>query len=69
MKIYVSVDGCDDSTDIEIDATPEELAFLERVAGAIKDKSHYGCMPRMNVWPSSTVPSYIKDEATSEEEV
>jgi hypothetical protein len=45
----ISVDGCDDSTTVEMDLTEAEAAVVERVARAITEESSYGCMPTMTL--------------------
>jgi hypothetical protein len=49
MLVHVSVNGCDDSTEFDIESTPDEFAFLQRVAEKCTDTSSYGCMPVMSV--------------------
>jgi hypothetical protein len=49
MVVHVRVDGCDDSTVFDIDATAEEFAFLKRVAAQCTASSSYRCMPVMSV--------------------
>jgi hypothetical protein len=51
----ITVQGCDDSTDITIELTPTELTFLTGIAEKITAASEFGCMPRMSVRPH--VPS------------
>ena len=46
MKRYkVSVDGCDDSTVVEMELSELELDFLKRFVKLVNETSTYGCMP------------------------
>lgn len=50
MKKYkVCVDGCDDSTSIEIELTDEQAETVRNVAERITEASTYGCMPKMSI--------------------
>lgn len=49
MKVKVSLHGCDDSTDVELDVTEAEYKTLEMMAGAVEVASEYGCQPTMTV--------------------
>lgn len=51
-KIIVSLNGCDTSTEVELDVTEQELAFLARLADLINETAEY-CMPTMSI--SATV--------------
>ena len=48
-KYLISVDGCDDSTEIEVDLTPTQFKLLERIAEQVSEKANYGCMPSMSI--------------------
>lgn len=49
-KLYeISVDGCGDSTTIEMELTQVEYELVQKVANAITNASTYGCMPRMSI--------------------
>lgn len=48
-KYKVSVDGCDDSTEVEIEFTDAEAETVKRVAEAITEESQSGCMPTMTL--------------------
>ena len=48
-QIKVCVSGCDDQTEVMIEATTEELAFLNRLALLINDTRESGCNPGMYV--------------------
>lgn len=54
MKANVTVDGCDDSTSIDLDMTDEQYLFLRAVDDAITTASTYGCMPKMTVTARET---------------
>ena len=50
MKTYkISVDGCDDSTEIEMELTGAEWALVKWIAQKITEASTYGCMPTMEI--------------------
>ena len=49
QKCFVSIDGCDDSTQFEIDLSESEYEFLKRIAEISEETSTYGCMPTMTV--------------------
>ena len=49
MKITISLDGCDASTEWEMDVSVEEFAFLSRLSELSEQNSTYGCEPTMAV--------------------
>ena len=49
MKMRIILVGCDDSTAVEMDVTPEELEFLENLQREVNDTSEYVCMPRLDL--------------------
>lgn len=49
MKYLIECCGCDDSTQITMDLTDKQLAFVKYLTGQITLTSTYGCMPTMNV--------------------
>lgn len=49
MKYLINCSGCDDSTQITIDLTEKQLAFVKYLADQITQTSTYGCMPRVHV--------------------
>jgi hypothetical protein len=49
MKTYVCLSGCDDSTRFSLETTPEERAFLEKLAKISVEHSSYNCMPTMKI--------------------
>ena len=53
MKYYVCVQGCDNSTWLDIEATAEEAAFLHRLVktcNETRNASDEACMPAMAVY-------------------
>lgn len=55
----VTVRGCDEQTDITVDLTSSEFAFLIAIAEKITAASQTGCMPKMAV-----VPHFHGDDCT-----
>lgn len=50
MKRYeISVDGCDDSTIVEMELNELELEFLKRFSKLVNETSTYGCMPTIDL--------------------
>ena len=50
MKQYkISIDGCDDSTYINISLTDNEAEVIGRVCDQSQIESTYGCMPTMSI--------------------
>jgi hypothetical protein len=50
MKVRISLNGCDDSTEFNMeDVTQEQYDFLQRIAEKSKETSTYGCMPTMDL--------------------
>lgn len=49
MRVRICVEGCDDSTYVEMDLSSEELAFVTRLAREVTKASTYQCMPTMSV--------------------
>jgi hypothetical protein len=49
MKYTITLNGCDDSTDIECDLSAAELEFVRRLCAAFKVASTYQCKPTMTV--------------------
>ena len=47
MKYLIDCAGCDDSTQITIDLTDKQFAFVKYLADQIAETSTYGCMPRL----------------------
>ncbi len=48
-KVIVWLNGCDDSTRIEIEVTPEQKEFLKRIEVLSAEESKYGCQPKLEV--------------------
>jgi len=44
-KIQFTISGCDATTYIEVDATPEEAKFLNKIIELSDKRSTYSCMP------------------------
>ncbi|HEY3559712.1 MAG TPA: hypothetical protein VGL05_19720 [Kribbella sp.] len=47
----ITVQGCDDATDITVDLTPSQLTFLTEIAEKITAASEVSCMPKMSIRP------------------
>lgn len=47
--LRVTLNGCDDSTSVEIEVTPSERVMLHALAQKLKAAATYGCMPTMQV--------------------
>ena len=45
----ISLVGCDDQTDFEMELTDEEHSLLKKVADKANETSTYDCMPRMYI--------------------
>ena len=65
MKYHIKVSGCDDKTEIIIDLTDDQAAFVKHLSKCITETSTYGCMPRMYVQP---LEEYEKESCDSDEE-
>ncbi len=53
IKVSVVLRGCDDNTRVEIEATEEQVLFLEKLAEETVKVSEYACMPILRVLRSS----------------
>lgn len=49
MRVRVSLNECDDTTEMDIDVTSEQLAFLQMLAKLSEATSSYQCMPTLSV--------------------
>lgn len=49
MKVRISLNGCDDTTYVEADVTPGQLALLHNLAEWSEAASSYGCQPTLGV--------------------
>lgn len=47
MRVEISLDGCDASTEWEMDVSAEEFAFLSKLSKLSEKASTYGCEPTM----------------------
>lgn len=48
-KYEITLMGCDDWTEFDIELTSDELAFLERISKLSKEHSNYACKPIMSI--------------------
>lgn len=54
-KTYsVQINGCDDSTYVELGLTSPQLKLLQQVACAVNSAATEHCMPKLLVWPVGT---------------
>ncbi len=50
MSMYeININGCDDSTVLEIELTKDEASLIEKIAKMSKAQSIYGCMPTIEL--------------------
>ena len=49
VRLLVSLNGCDDSTEFVVIATPEQWKFLDLLAARSFETSTYHCMPVLEV--------------------
>jgi len=45
----ITLHGCDDTTEIEIELTPDAAALIERIRDASHQTSTYACMPVLEI--------------------
>ena len=51
MKTYqITLNGCDDSTEIKMKLTEDEYAVVAKVRDRLNKVSDNGCQPSMKVW-------------------
>ena len=51
MKKYLIIlNGCDDSTECEIELSNEEIKLFVKIAKEINKRSHYQCQPTISVY-------------------
>lgn len=48
MRVEISLDGCDDSTYLEVDIDESQKVFIEKLSEMSKKNSTYGCMPTLS---------------------
>lgn len=48
-KLFIHVAGCDDTTNAEIEATPEQHEFLLSVVATVNAAAECHCQPKMRV--------------------
>ena len=61
-EVRVVVCGCDDLTQVVIEATESELEFLKKLALLINEASTYECKPSMSI-----DGEYIKENSQGEQ--
>lgn len=55
MKYQISVNGCDATTNFEMELTDDEVEIVKRVAAKCTETSTYSCMPTIDVEPADEV--------------
>ncbi len=45
----IFLEGCADTTKIDVPLTKEEFKLLEKISGLSEAMSEYGCMPTMSI--------------------
>ena len=45
----LSIEGCDDSTNFDIELTDQEFVLMQNICAKAKETSTYGCMPTMEI--------------------
>lgn len=48
-KILIELNGCDGTTEIEMEVSSEQFDFLKTVAAKSEANSHYGCEPIISI--------------------
>lgn len=48
-KYKITLNGCDDSTTIEMELTAVEMELVNRICVAVENESEYGCQPTMAI--------------------
>jgi hypothetical protein len=48
-KIKIRLVGCDETTVLTIEATPDQVEFLEVIAAKSEKESSFDCMPTMQI--------------------
>jgi hypothetical protein len=56
MKYKISIDGCDDSTEVVLDLTKSQVKVIEELAEKASEVSTYGCMPTIAIIEPPTPP-------------
>lgn len=64
MTVYISINGCHDSTLFKIDVDEKEYQLLSKLDRLSHTKSEYGCMPTISVYinEDSLKRNYLKEE-------
>ena len=51
MKKYLIInEGCDDSTDFEVELTDEEFETILKIAKENNNNRHYHCQPKISIY-------------------
>lgn len=56
MKYSIALDGCDDSTEFDLELKEEEYILLKKISNISKQVSQYRCMPVLEIDPSTENP-------------
>lgn len=57
MLITIKLVGCDDTTELALDATKEEIDLLKQVAAQLTEVSSCPCKPKMYIFEEGNVAS------------
>ena len=49
MMYKISLDGCDDSTHMEMELTDEQAEFVRQLCKLSEENSSFSCMPTMGI--------------------
>ena len=49
QRYFISLDGCDDTTEFEMDLTEAELVAIRKVSDKSRQVSNYSCMPTLHI--------------------
>ncbi|MDY5098738.1 MULTISPECIES: hypothetical protein [Clostridia] len=49
LNVEIELVGCDDTTEIDMCVTAQELEVLQRVSAMSREESTYSCMPIMEI--------------------
>lgn len=52
-EVYVSIEGCDNSTNFYLVCTDEQLKFLKEISKMTNQVSEYSCMPVVKLFDLS----------------
>ena len=62
-KLWIALNGCDDTTRFQMEVTEAEKAFVERMCAASQLASTYGCMPVMQCGDDEKPWDYEQEDA------